>query len=148
MQKRTPDVPLHNLQGQVLFRLQVDKKTFQVKTLRRGTGFQFTGRRPCLRLGQQTRPHAISLRQPNGLRMETLQIPRRLLTRHRNLPRGQNVNPRLKDPKVPHEKVPRHPQKGHLHGWQLGHVLIWPCFNICQSFILLLVNDFNTHNKI
>lgn len=133
-------MPLHNLQGQVLFRLQINKKALQVKTLRRGTSFQLTGRRPGLHLGQQTRPHPISLQQPNGLRVETLQIPRRLLTRHRNLPRGQNVNPRLKDPKVPHEKVPRHPQKGHLHGWQLGHVLIghflighvliWSCFNI------------------
>ena len=117
-------MPVYNMQGQVLFRLQVDKKTLQVKTLRRGTGFQPTDRRFGVRMGQQTRPHAISLQQSNGLRVETLQIPRRLLIGHRNLPRGQIVNPRLKDHKVPHEKIPRHPQKRHLHGWQLGHVLI------------------------
>ncbi len=117
LQKWTPDVPVYNMQGQVLFRLQVDKKTLQVKTLRRGTGFQPTDRRFGVRMGQQTRPHAISLQQSNGLRMETLQIPRRLLIGHRNLPRGQIVNPRLKDHKVPHEKIPRHPQKRHLHGW-------------------------------
>ncbi len=106
----------------MLFRLQIDQKAFQRRTLRRGTGFQPTDRRVGVRVGGQARAHPFALQQPNGLRVETLQIAIRLLPGQVNLQRAKEVNPGRKDLEVLDEKIPRHPEKRHLHGRR--HVLI------------------------